>query len=345
MKEIEKAHAILKHKAEDFIVEEIGDKWHCKVSKGFVSSDINVSGEEKDFLWCEFEKKNLDHFNAIKDVSIQLEISKDDIGYAGSKDKVAWTVQRISIFKPNIEKLKKFNHEKIILKNFKWEKRKIKLGYLDSNHFIITLRNIEKKVAIKISNQIRKVNYFSNYFGEQRFGVKNNNFEIGKLILKKKFKEAAELIFSGEVKEEEALRLIKRLNRKNLLMYVHSVQSKIFNEILKRSLEEGLDFTKKGMENCLLVGYKSRFYNGRLGEIEQEVIKESGLSLEDFDLREISFLRMKGSYRKALSCVRDLKIEVEDDDEFSGSKKIILDFILPSGVYATTFLENYFYFD
>src|SRR3989338_7640617 len=166
MKEIEKAHAILKHKAEDFIVEEIGDKWHCKVSKGFVSSDINVSGEEKDFLWCELEKKN-------------------------------------------------FNHEKIILKNFKWEKRKIKLGYLDSNHFIITLRNIEKKVAIKISNQIRKVNYFSNYFGEQRFGVKNNNFEIGKLILKKKFKEAAELIFSGEVKEE-ASRLIKRLYRKNL---------------------------------------------------------------------------------------------------------------------------------
>ena len=39
--------------------------------------------------------------------------------------------------------------------------------------------------------------------------------------------------------------------------------------------------------------------------------------------------------------VKDLEVEVADDEKFSSSKKIILKFILPSGVYATTFLENF----
>ena len=124
-------------------------------------------------------------------------------------------------------------------------------------------------------------------------------------------------------------------------MLVHSVQSKIFNDVLEQALEEGMDFTKKGQQSCLLMGYKTRFFNGRLGEIEQQVLAEHGLKLEDFDVQEIPYLRIKGSFRKAVTEVRDLEVEVADDENFSNSKKIILEFILPSGVYATTFLENF----
>jgi tRNA(Glu) U13 pseudouridine synthase TruD len=127
-------------------------------------------------------------------------------------------------------------------------------------------------------------------------------------------------------------------------MYINAVQSHIFNEILRRALEEGLDFTKKGQQSCLLVGYKTRFFDGRLGEIEREVLAENNLELNDFDVEEISYLRIKGSFRKAITEVTDLNIETEDDEEFLNSKKIILSFTLPSGVYATTYLENYFVF-
>ena len=390
MKDDLKVYAKLKNSPEDFVVEEIGEKWNCKVSQEFVSNlgtdisklDMDI---QKDFLWCELEKKDLDHLTAVKEVCRLLEISKDDLGYAGMKDKIAWTSQRISIFKPDLELLKNFSHERIILKNFKWNKRKIKIGYLDGNHFRIVLRDVDKKDAIKVSNKIRSQNWFPNYFGSQRFGsMRNNNVKIGKLLLKKKFKEAVFCILTdlGNEKEEisnarlrlrkemdfekvleyfpKFLRLeyklidylvrrkddylgaVRNVDKKSMLMFVNSVQSKIFNEILETALGEGLDFTKEGQKNCLLVGYKSRFYNGRLGEIEKEVLKSHDLSLEDFNLEEVGYLRIKGSFRKALVEVKDLEVEISDDEVFEGSKKIVLSFDLPSGTYATTFLENFF---
>ncbi len=358
MKEIEIVQAKLKYNIEDFIVEEIGDKWDAKVSEEFIQPEITINeNEPKEFLWCEMEKKDIDHFTTIKELSIRLNKKPFDIGYAGTKDKRAWTSQRISIFQPDIEKIKNFNHPNILLKNFKWNKRKIKMGYLEGNHFKITLRDIDKKDGMKISNQIKKKDWFPNYFGPQRFGAKGNNVKIGKLLLKRKFKDAIKEIANdsqrqGEYleyhlkrKPEDYIGALKRVDRKNMLMYIHSVQSKIFNDILETALDEGLNFTKQGQTSCLLVGYKTRFFDGRLGEIEQQVLASHNLTLEDFDIKEIPYLRIKGSFRKAVTEIKDLQLETEDDGEFEGSKKIILEFTLPSGVYATTFLENFFVFN
>ena len=146
MKDIPITQAKLKHKVEDFIVEEIGEKWNAKISEEFKQPEIIINeNEPKDFLWCELEKKDIDHFTAIKEISTRLNKKPIDIGYAGTKDKRAWTSQRISIFKPDLDKIKSFNHPNIILKNFKWNKRKIKMGYLEANHFKIELRGIDKK--------------------------------------------------------------------------------------------------------------------------------------------------------------------------------------------------------
>lgn len=414
MKEIEIVPAKLKHKVEDFIVEEIGEKWDAKISEEFHPNEapslgnldlVNSSDEaargihssegtseevpssSRNFLWCEMEKYNIDHFAAVGDIVRLLNKRPDEIGYAGTKDKRAWTSQRISIFHPDIERVKAFRHPKIVLKNFKWNKRKIKMGYLESNHFRIVLRDIEKKDAMKIVKHIRGMKWFPNYFGPQRFGSRGNNVKIGKLILKKEFEKAIWAILTDIGNEQDDVNVarlklrkeknfveaaeyfppylklekqilyylakrpsdfigaIKRAERKNMLMFVNSVQSKIFNDILERALNEGLDFTKEGQKSCLLMGYNTRFFNGKLGEIEQSVLAEHGLELEDFNLREIPYLRMKGSFRKAVTEIKDLDVETDEDEEFEGSKKIILSFILPSGVYATTFLENFFKFN
>jgi tRNA pseudouridine13 synthase len=391
MKEIEKVSAKIKFKAEDFIVEEIGNGWECSVLSGGFNEYPDISKLDlltpKDFLWCEFEKIDIDHFQAIKELSIRIGKYSSDIGYAGTKDKRAHTSQRISIFRPDLSLISKFKHPKILLKNFKWEKRKIKLGYLEGNRFKITLRDIDKKDAIKISSRIRGVSFFPNYFGQQRFGSqKGNNVKIGIFLLKRKFREAVweiltasgdewddfkaarerfvsegdfgnalsyfpsklrnerEVLYYLSKNPEDYIGALKRVDRKNLLMYVHSVQSFIFNEILRRALEERLDFTKKGQQNCILAGYKTKFSSGRLGEIEKEVLDENNIELEDFNIEDISFLRIKGSFRKAIVEVRNLHVDTSDDDEFSSSKKIYLEFELPSGVYATIFLDSFFDF-
>lgn len=385
--------AKLKHFPNDFIVEEIGEKWDAKISEEFIGNIKPIFGNlemssDREFLWCELEKKDIDHFSTLKEICMQLGKRSDDIGYAGTKDKKAWTSQRVSIFHPNMEKLAEFSHPNIILKNFKWNKRKIKIGYLNANHFRIILRDIDKKDAIKISKQIRSLKWFPNYFGPQRFGSqRGNNVKIGKLILKRKFKEAVEAILfdMGNEREdicearlrlrrekdfikaleyfphylkletqvlnylarnpEDYLGALKRAERKNMLMFINSVQSKIFNDILEIALEEGLDFTKKGQTSCLLVGYKTRFFDGRLGDIERMVIKNHNIELSDFDMEEIGYLSMKGSFRKAVTEIDNLEVECSDDEEFVPSKKLSLAFDLTSGVYATTFLENFFIFD
>ena len=340
---MEKIQAKLKYKTEDFIVEEVQEEWTCKISQPFVPSKIKIDTSERDFLWCEMEKKDIDHFAAIKIVADSIGKNIQAIGYAGTKDKIAHTSQRISIEKPNIEKIEAFSHTNIILKNFKWNKRKIKIGYLDGNHFKITLRDINKKDAIKISSQIRKKTFFPNYFGPQRFGINQSNIKIGKAIIKRNFDKALQLIqednpYTSNIKN------LKNIPRKNLLMYVNAVQSIIFNDIVAQALEENLNLEDKGQQSGILAGYKTRFSNGTLGQIERNVLSQHGLELADFDIQEIPYLRMKGSFRKAITKIEDLKVETEEDEEFIGSKKIILEFTLPSGVYATTFLENFFIF-
>ncbi len=359
MKDIPTTQAKLKHKVEDFIVEEIGEKWNAKISENFEVPPTNnqiptTENSNAVFLWCELEKKDIDHFTAIKETLRLLGKRPDEIGYAGTKDKRAWTSQRISIFQPNLEKIKNFSHPNIILKNFKWNKRKIKMGYLEGNHFKIILRDIDKKDAMKVTKHIRNLEWFPNYFGPQRFGTKGNNVKIGKLLLKRKFEEAVKEISEDNQRQGEYMKYhlsknpedyigaIKKVDRKNMLMYINAAQSKIFNEILETALEENLSFTKQGQTSCLLIGYKTRFFNGRLGEIEQQILANHNLTLEDFDIKEIPYLRIKGSFRKAVTEIKDLEIETEDDEEFEGSKKITLEFTLPSGVYATTFLENFF---
>ena len=346
---METIHAKLKHLPKDFIVEEIQGEWHCQTSTEFIQSSIKIDESQRDFLWCEMEKRDIDHFTTIKTIADSIGKSPQAIGYAGTKDKVAYTSQRISLEKPDIEKLRNFSNPNIILKNFKWNKRKIKMGYLDANHFKITLRDIDKKDAIKISSQIRKRTFFPNYFGPQRFGINQGNIKIGKLLLKKKFKGALKLIredkgWEKNQEDKSPLLIIKCLPKKILLMYIHAVQSIIFNDIVSQALEEGLNLEDKGQQSGILAGYKTRMSNGRLGEIEQEVLDKYDLTLEDFDIQEIPHLRIKGSFRKAITKIEGLEVEVDNDEEFEGSKKITLEFTLPSGTYATTFLENFFTF-
>ncbi|MBT7706114.1 tRNA pseudouridine(13) synthase TruD [archaeon] len=390
MKEIIPVEVKFKSHPEDFIVEEVQEGWEPHISKEDIfntTPDLSSlePNDNRSFLACELEKRDIDLFTAIKIVASHLHKGSDAMGYAGIKDKKAHTIQRITIFEPDLELVKTFKHPNIYLKNFRWEKRKIKLGYLTGNRFTITLRDLDKKDAMKLSSHLRKLDYFSNYFGKQRFGsVRGNNAKIGKLLIKKKFKEVLDVILeevSDKEQEEvslarirlkkekdyrealnyfplylraerrileylsngmEPLEVIKRQERKSMLFYVHALQSLLFNQILAQALDENFDFTRKGQQKIPLMGYRTRIEEEPLQEIEEAVLKREGIELADFNLVEIPYLRIKGDLRDAVVPIENLELEVEDDDEYEGSRKIILSFTLKKGTYATTFLENFF---
>lgn len=392
MDEHEKAIVKFKHLPKDFIVEEIGKEGICKISdsqEAFKNARVDFGkldvSDKRIFLTCDLEKFNMDHAGVINILCKELSMRPHEFGYAGTKDKRAWTCQRISIYNPDIELIRKFSHSGIILKNFKWAKHKLQIGNLEGNRFRVTLRDVGKD-AIKVLERVRRAQYVPNAFGSQRFGsLRKDNFLIGRLIYKKRFEEAVYALLTGcgeeesdEVKQakqrlkaeknfseaknyfpeklamehrilyhlaqfpKDWIGVLKTIDEKTLLLIGQSVQSKIFNELLQRASEARIDVEHL---EIMLPGTMSKFSEGKLGRIEAEVMQENDLKFEDFSVPQLPFLTLKGSKRKAFSKVEKLEINIENDELFPLSKKIILEFELDSGTYATTFLEYFFHLD
>ncbi len=389
--ETEKGSVIFKIRPEDFIVEEIWGEQVCEISQNpmelenanvdFGKLDVN---DRRDFLYCDVEKIGIDHFTLIDILSKELGNSPHELGYAGTKDKIAWTAQKISIFNARIERIRNFSFRGIKLKNFKWAKHKIKIGDLTANQFKVILRDADID-AIKILHKLRHVQNVANLFGSQRFGsLRQENVRIGALILKEKFQEAVfQYLTAVGDSEDESVRKAKKklkiekditlakdyfpsrlrteirmleylelnpkdwtgalltIGEKTLLIMVQAVQSKLFNEVLEQAIDEGLNLNKTSLA---LLGYDSSFSQGRIGEIEQDVLDSYNLEFADFEVAALPFLSLKSSKRNAFFEVKDIEAETEEDEINKGSKKIVLKFKLSSGSYATTFLEQFFTF-
>jgi len=201
----------IKHRYTDFIVQEIAlDGEKCRTLPEGVSEEINIPEnlENKELLHCTMQKVNIDVQNAIKSLSLNQKCGKTRIGFAGLKDKRGVTSQRISIYQPNLEQLRKLNYRQIKLFDFVWQDSKIELGQLQGNAFTIIIRDIDlskdeiKNILDKFHNEIS--DGIPNYFGEQRFGgIRQITHQVGKLLFQGKTKEAL-LLYLGKTNEKES---------------------------------------------------------------------------------------------------------------------------------------------
>ncbi|MCR4368315.1 MAG: tRNA pseudouridine(13) synthase TruD [archaeon] len=146
-------------------------EWEEKRETQFKAPE-NPDGLE--YLHVEMEKFNHDTNSALRKLTRHLQVSQKRVGYAGMKDKRAITVQRISIWNPDVSRLESFSSRYICLHNPKWSAEKITIGNLVGNDFELVVRNIQMEKK-KLENETKKClaemeNGVINYFGEQRFG-------------------------------------------------------------------------------------------------------------------------------------------------------------------------------
>ncbi|MEK6967943.1 MAG: tRNA pseudouridine(13) synthase TruD [Nanoarchaeota archaeon] len=331
----------IKQVPEDFIVEEI-------------PKEIVFGSGGYSYYWM--RKKGLSTHDAAEIVAKQLGLRINDIGFAGAKDKKAVTSQMISI-------KGKFSREILprqqLFCEFKgFAEEPVSLGEHNGNIFTITLRDIAEFEADNIIKNADKLRYLDfllpNYFDEQRFS--STNIEIGIALLKKNYPEAVRLIeeqarpdIAVELKDylhkhpHDFVGALRLFPRRVLMLYVHSVQSHLFNEIVNTALD--------GMR-CAVVPYsrgeflfpavaveqKECVVPGFMAEdpLVKELLSRHNLSEDDFINRSLPQLSAESSTRTLLMKVENFTISEFNDDEFNqGKKKVVISFKLGRGSYAT----------
>ncbi|MCL2142337.1 MAG: tRNA pseudouridine(13) synthase TruD, partial [Methanimicrococcus sp.] len=158
---------ILRYRPEDFFVSEISD---------FSYEENDVIDKSKKYLMVELTKTNWDTNHFLKAYSNALGISHKRLTYAGTKDKKAVTVQKMSLYDVTKEDVEKVHLKDISVRVLGRSQKPIGLGDLQGNDFKIVIRNIgmtleeTQKIADETTAEIQKAGGVPNFFGIQRFG-------------------------------------------------------------------------------------------------------------------------------------------------------------------------------
>ena len=173
---------------EDFIVKEI--------------IDLNKKKEGETFRYFLMRKRNINTINAIKIIARKLHISKRKIYFAGEKDKNTLSEQYIAI--RNFNEFKdEYNFRNVYLKYVGSYDEPLKISDIKYNYFRITIRELSNEEINIFNKNIEIFNrYYFNYFDDQRFGNRGNNYIIGKYIIKRDYENAIKIFLTDYENEE-----------------------------------------------------------------------------------------------------------------------------------------------
>ena len=306
----------------------------------FVVSEIPVQppSGEGEFAYAYVEKRNLnthDLVAALRDQGVPY----NDVGVAGLKDKFAVTRQWLSVpahHSGSFAALDDMEGVKV-LETSRHDIR-LRRGKLRGNRFAVTVRRPEsdwEKRATAIAGRLAFTG-LPNYFGPQRFGRFNSNAIDAVRLMR------GEKVPGG-----------RRLND----FFVSALQAHMFNWNLKSRIESGVfDQVLKGdrarrhdtggmfivgdapseterarrLEISALLPLYGRKVSGGL---EQAAESESA-TLDRFGLRRSDFRRLtRGAWRITRVCPADISLSTRDEG-------YEVEFTLPNGAYATTFLRE-----
>ena len=196
---------LLRVEVEDFRVEEL--------------PLITLDGEGS-HLWLEVEKRNANTDWVARQLATLAGVTGRDVGYAGMKDRRAVTTQWFSVALQEASNSDWNNWEVPEAQILQAHRhgRKLKRGALSGNRFWIVVRNLEGQLD-DLEDRLRRISRqgVPNYFGLQRFGHGGRNVTQGVRWLE----------HGG------------RLPRNKKSIYLSSVRSFLFNQVLSRRVGLG----------------------------------------------------------------------------------------------------------
>ena len=314
------------------------------------------------YLILKIKKTDMSTWKLITVLAKATGLEERDIGYAGLKDKNATTIQYISIPRQYEKELNKnLTTEKIEILERIYNKGAIKIGHLKGNKFSILLHYINEKDAKFFNTTAKKmqVDGIPNYYGYQRFGEDSKSYLQGKEIAHsgKKLKGSKEKLLvsayqsylynrwlgsrvklSTIISNNKADEAAKKLQYPLELVKVLNKQSNFFKlflgDVIMPYPHGKLNYVRDMSQSATLFEQKKISPTGLLCGANVERSKNDAYYLEEeFDDTELSSL--KGDRRFAWIWPKDV------DTSYNKEEKILtVEFYLPKGSYATTFLEE-----
>ncbi|XP_041112276.1 pseudouridylate synthase 7 homolog [Polyodon spathula] len=314
------------------------------------------------FCHCTPYKENKDTMEAINVLSKFLRIKPNLISYMGTKDKRAITVQRIAVQKITAQRLFQLNTCLMNFKlgNFSYQKHPLKLGELQGNHFTVVIRNISgSNEQMELAMVSLRETGFINYYGMQRFRTTAvPTYQVASMCV-------AEMGYLVQCREEwarsqdpeAALRklqvkrcvegqLLRGLSsygknniiaafavipRNNRLMYIHSYQSDVWNNLVSRCIEEfGLkavpgdlilrrgeaDVSDYSIRDVVmpLPGFDVIYPTHTIGDGYKEMMEADNLDINNMR-HKIRDYSLSGAYRKIITRPQEVSWEVISYDD------------------------------
>ena len=313
-------------------------------------------------LILKIKKTDMSTFKLITVIAKATRLEQRDIGYAGLKDKNATTIQYISIPKQyERDVVKNLTTEKIEILEKHYSKFPIKVGQLKGNKFSIVLEKVDKKTKESIEKVAKElvVHGIPNYYGYQRFGEDSKSYEQGK-----------EIAHSGKKLKGAKEKLLVSAYQSFLYNSWLSERVSISKTIDKNSEEDASKLLEYPMELVKVLAKQPQFFKLFIGDDMQNYPYGKSYPLQDFKRASKDFIAHKSSptgllvgykVQRALADARHLE-EAFDDTELYAlkgdrryawifpeelsfqynetEKRLTINFYLPKGSYATTFLEE-----
>ena len=320
----------------------------------------SFSGEGK-YLILKIKKRDMSTWKLIHVFSQATGLQEREIGYAGLKDKSATTIQYISIPRQAERSLKNLTTEKIEILEKTYHKYPIKIGQLKGNRFSIVLHKLSKEGASTFKKAAEQMSRegIPNYFGYQRFGEESRSYLQGREIAHsgKRLRGAKEKLlvasYQGYLFNQwlsERIKISKHIATRTPkeaakeLDYPEALTSMLarqpqFFKLFIGELMMAYPYGKQSYLKDMLQGAR-KFREGRIsptglicGARAPRSQSDAYHLEEPYDDDELSAL--KGDRRFAW--IWPEKLNIHHD---AASQSLTIDFTLPGGAYATTFLEE-----
>lgn len=165
-----------------------------------------------DFLHFSMYKENKDTMEVVSYLARQMQVNAKAFQFAGTKDRRAVTVQRVSVYRAEESRLARQNHSlrNAALGDFQYQKSGLELGDLKGNEFVVTLRDcgfqhaegytieerqdLIRETVVTACQNLHQKGFF-NYYGLQRFGTFSTRTDaVGVKLLQGDFQGACNAI-------------------------------------------------------------------------------------------------------------------------------------------------------